>query len=266
MITTQGPWGQVGIGNYFFIYTYLRLLSEELNLEFKTNPITFSERNGIHEQQQYKFLDLQGNNYSNEEVIYIDDSFSNHYGTIENAVEYLKNKKNHIVSRGYYQKYSYWEKHKKKVKGFFSDFVGKEKYNNDFVCIHLRNSLEDNRFKLPEDYYLNSLEDLGIKRVRIFADNFQRHSGLIDKIKSFKKNETQIVDLNVQNSIREMTKYKNIICSQGSFSFWVAFLSSAKKVYWPIPKIGPNNSFLNPTIDYTCNEKKYNLIYLKDYD
>ena len=57
-------------------------------------------------------------------------------------------------------------------------------------------------------------------------------------------------------------KFNNIICSQGSFSFWVSFLSSANKIIWPITTVGPNN--LNEwSLDYIVDdEDRYEFVYL----
>lgn len=263
MIRVEYPWNQVGIGNHFFIYSYLRQLSEKLNLKLETNPINLSERGGKHQARQYKFQDIDGDDWSNYETFYVEDNFSNQHSTIDSAVDFLIDKKINIISRGYFPKYSYWKRDKETVKNYFKEFVGDKKYDSDSVAIHLRNSMEDYRFRVNDDFYIKSLYDMGCKKVYLFADNFNRHSQLIDKINSNKNYEVHIMDLDVINSIKEITSFDNIICSQGTFSFWVSFLSSATNIFWPICKDGPNLPYWG--MDLTVSdEERYKIIKLDE--
>jgi hypothetical protein len=236
----------------------MRLLAENLNYKMVTPPVLFLEKNKTHQQNYYQFKNINdGLDNTNNEKYGIDDGFSFRHENIDNAIEFFMDKKYHIVSCGYYQKYSYWKKYKKQVKEYFTDFVSNDKMNFNDIAIHLRNSYEDPRFKLNTDYYLNAIENFGNGNLYIFADNFNRHSELLESLKPYKP---ILMDLNVQNTIIEITKFNNIICSQGSFSFWSSFLSDAKKIIYPITKIGPNRTD-EWSIDYIVNdEDRYEFI------
>lgn len=261
MITFEGPWNQVGIGNHFFIYSYMRLLSENLNYQMKSISVKFSERNGIHPQTYYQFKNIDnGVDNTGNEKYGIDDGFAYRNETIDSTIDFFSDKNYHIVSCGYYQKYSYWKKYKNQVRSFFKDFVSDTKINNNDIAVHLRNSYESPDFKVNVDYFINSIENMGSGNVYLFADNFDRHSDVLEKLKPY---NPILMNLNVPDTIKEITKFNKIICSQGSFSFWVSFLSSAEKIICPITKIGPNKTENNWSIDYVVDdESRYEFVML----
>jgi hypothetical protein len=264
MIEVYGPWNQVGIGNHFFMYSYLRQISEKLNLKLETSKISFSERNGTQPTKEYKFKTIKGLDFTKNKPFYIDDGFSCSLQTVDKAVEFLKeNNHLHIISSGYYQKYSYWKQNKDVVKSYFKNFTNKKRFGPNSVAVHLRKSNQDPNISLPDDYYLRSLDEMNCKNVYLFADNFNRHYNLINILNQNKKYKVKLMDLNVQNSIKKITSFDNIICSQGSFSFWVSFLSSASNIFWPIPQVGPNKIENNWSLDYTVDdEDRYKFIKL----
>ena len=253
MITFESPWNKVGIGNHFFIYSYMRLLSDNLKYKMLVPPIMFSERGDNHHQQEFNFENVNSGIDNTGNIKYgIDDGFTFRNETIDNSIEFFMEKKHHIVSCGYYQKYSYWKKYKNQVKGYFSEFIGENHTNKNDIAIHLRNSHEDPRFKLDSDYYIKSIEKFETGNVFLFADNFNRHNDLLNKFKSY---NPILMDLNVPDTIKEITKFNNIICSQGSFSFWASFLSDAKKIICPITKLGPNKTD-EWSIDYVVDDEE----------
>lgn len=253
MVTFNSPWNQVGIGNHFFIYTYMRLIAENLNYKLLSEPMLFSERNGTHPQNFYQFKNIENgiDNTGNEKYC-IDDGFANRFENVDNISEYFKDKNFHIESCGYYQKYPYWKKYKNKVKGFYDDFILKEKKPSSSIAIHLRNSYQDPTLKLPPDYYVNAIERVEGDKVYLFADNFNRHTETLEKLKPY---TPILMNLDVPSSIREITTFDKIICSQGSFSFWASFLSNATEIIWPITKTGPNKTADNWSIDYVIDDE-----------
>jgi hypothetical protein len=261
MITFENPWNRVGIGNHFFIYSYMRLMAENLNYKMVSPPMLFSERNRLHSQTYYQFKNIDtGIDNTGNEKYGIDDGFSFRNENIDEAIDFFKSKNHHIISCGWYQKYSYWKKYKDQVKGFFTDFISEDKMGNNDIAIHLRHSLENPITKINADYYINAIEKMGGDKVYLFADNFSRHEDILEKLKPY---NPIIMNLNVPDSIKEITKFNKIICSQGSFSFWVSFLSNAEKIIWPITKIGPNKIEDNWSIDYVVDdEPRYEFIML----
>ncbi len=258
MITYDGPWNKIGLGNNFFMYSYTRLIAEELGYKMEVPPITFRERNG-HIPQQYFFKNTEGIDNRGKNIIGIDEGFSTRMETVDNAIEYLRDKDSHIISCGWFQKYSYWVKYKERVKDYFKEWVSNDRKSNDEVAIHLRYSYEDPRIKLNPEYYVDAVEKIGAEKVYLFADDFTRHPNVIEALQKY---NPIIKSLNVPDTINEISKFNKIICSQGSFSFWVSFLSSAEKIIWPITKVGPNRTD-DITIDYVVSdEPRYEFVHV----
>lgn len=261
MIKIEGPWNSVGLGNQFFMYSYLRLIAEELKYDLVSPEINFIEMGTPKELIKYKFEDLNFGSAGNlTQEIHIDDGFANLHGDVDGAISYFKNNPGNIRSFGYYQKYKYWKKYKNRVKNFFKNFISEEKKNDGDIAIHLRNSLVDKRFKIDEDYYVESVKSLGGGNVYLFAEDFTRHQSLIRKLAEF---NPKIMDITVHDSVKEISKFDKLICSQGSFSFWVSFLSNATEIVWPVTKVGPNSLDSNWSIDYFVDDdSRYMFKYL----
>jgi len=248
------PFNSVGLGNKLFMYAYCRLLAENLNYSLISPSF---EYNLFHIQYktpnvEHKFQDLEGLDFSQNEQYGIDDSFSNLHKTIDNAIDFLSNKNYNIISGGYYQKYSYWKNHKEKVKSYFNDFIPiNESYDENKVAIHLRNCPLDKRFKVLPKYYIDSIEKMNVPEIYVYADNIINHE---DVLKALEPYNPILMETNEPDTFKDLTKYKNIICSQGSFSFWAAFLSRANKIIYPIASYFPNAKNDN-NIDYMVDDE-----------
>jgi hypothetical protein len=258
MITFSDPWSKVGLGNNFFMYVYMRLIAEELGYKLEVPSVTFWERNG-HIPQQYFFKNIDGINNTGKPVVHVDDGFTTRMETIDKTIEFFKDKDVHIDSCGWFQKYPYWIKYKDRVRGYFSEWVSKEDRPKDEVAIHLRYSYQNPITKLDPQYYIDSIEKMGVNKVYLFADDFNRHE---DVLKALEKYNPIIMSMNVPDTINEISKFNKIICSQGSFSFWVSFLSRAERIIWPITRVGPNRTD-DINIDYVVSdEPRYEFVNL----
>ena len=135
MIKIQNqPFRGIGVGNKFFIYAYSRLLAEKTGYSLHSDETLCCENIKQDEHFFIKFDDILGQDYSLvSEKFNIDDGFSLKHVTIDNAVEFLKDKKLNIVSSGYYQKYSYWKKYKDIVKSYFTKFTSEDKHNDEKI-------------------------------------------------------------------------------------------------------------------------------------
>jgi hypothetical protein len=64
----------------------------------------------------------------------------------------------------------------------------------------------------------------------------------------------------------EITSFNKIVASQGTFSFWAAFLSNAEKIYWPFPDDGPNSNnekFVGGVNLLVDDDERYTIVNLK---
>jgi hypothetical protein len=274
MISISYPWNNVGIGNHFFIYTYLRLLAEKLNYKLEPTPVRINEHNNI-KHSEYIFLSINGLNYSNNESYHIDDGFAISMEHIDKAVKFLTNKNLHILSNGYYQQCSYWSGYENYVKSFFSHLVSHNKKENTEIAIHLRSSNKDNRYKISPNYYLDCLNKIDFKNIHIFGDDYSRHKDTLEALEKF---HPKIYSLNYIDTMKEISEFDKIILSQGSSSFWFGFLSNASSVFVPvtdfpliaipkdesIPETRPEQSFKYfGGIDYYIKDNKYIYIDLR---
>jgi hypothetical protein len=132
----------------------------------------------------------------------------------------------------------------------------------------LRNSRIDGSFVLPDDYYINILENEVFNKLYISLDHVDKHPSLLDKLQKY--NPT-IIDGTILDVFSEITSFNKIIAAQGTFSFWACLLSNANKIYWPITNDGPNsgknsnnpvfNTFVNLIVD---DESRYEFINVTD--
>ena len=106
----------------------------------------------------------------------------------------------------------------------------------------LRNSRDDGRFVLPDEYYLDILQKENFKNLYVSFDHIYKHKSILDKLQIYnpKYIEGPILDV-----FKQLTSFNKIIACQGTFSFWVCFLSNANKIYWPMTNDGPNSNNKN---------------------
>jgi len=103
----------------------------------------------------------------------------------------------------------------------------------------LRNSRMASDFLLPDDYYLNILENEVFDKLYVSIDHTYKHQTLLKRIEKY---NPIILDLKILDLFSEITSFKKIVASQGTFSFWSCFLSNEEKIYWPMTNDGPNSN------------------------
>ena len=169
--------------------------------------------------------------------------------TIYNKIPYQED----ICIRGHFQSYRYFHEHEKKIKGAFqlphhiSSKIDK-KYepmlgkSSDLVSIHVRRGdyllLSGHYVMLGEDYYREALGAQENREVVIFSDDIEwcKENLLFSGMKiHFIEGETDIIDMYL------MSKVKNNIIANSTFSWWAAYLNDNehKKVIAPKKWFGP---------------------------
>jgi hypothetical protein len=166
----------------------------------------------------------------------MDDIDLYNFNGLENFLNNYKN--HHIEVLGYFTKYDYVKPYKEQIRSYYSSLVKPKKNNNDMV-IMLRNSRDDARFVLPDEYYLNIIENESFDKLYVGYDHLYKHQSLIKKLEKYNPIylESGILDI-----FSEITSFNKIIACQGTFSFWTSFLSNADKIYWPTTNDGPNSN------------------------
>lgn len=239
----QGGWFSTyrkNLGNKLFTYATSRIIADILDYNLILPEESYIRREsqvtGKYVIEKFPLNSILNRKSIDFDPIVIDDNTFINYGSIENFLKHIK--ENKIVSTGYYSKYEYLKPYKDKIKNFYSDFKQKKRNNNDIVMM-LRNSRDDSRFVIEDDYYINILENESFDNLYVSLDHTYQHSSILEKIRKY--NPT-FIERGILDLFKEVTSFNKIIASQGTFSFWACFLSDANVIYWPITKDGPNSN------------------------
>jgi hypothetical protein len=251
MITITNEFSSAGrnFGNKLFTYGVSRLIAEEYEYKLVVPKNSHIQRNGIHIEFPYKGIDgieIQ------EPTYYVSDG-----SMVEHGFEYILKecKDKNIFMDGYFLRYENIKLRKNIIKSYYKDLIGKKDDLND-VIILLRDSNNDSTYKLPNEYYLNILDNLKFNNLYISFDHLHKHQNLIHQLSKY---NPILLDMDIISLMKFITTKKTIIGCQGTFSFWGCFLSNAKTIYWPLTKKGANSidRHVNLTVD---DEDRYNFI------
>jgi hypothetical protein len=251
------------LGNKLFMYAIARIASDilECNLILPENPLV--RRDLFHLGYQNEKFWMEGifnrKNIDGSKVT-LDDRDMEHYKNIEKFIEANPNSPIEIL--GYFTKYEYIKPHKEKIKLYYQSYIRPKRNNNDIV-IMLRDSTQDARFVLPDEYYIDLLENENFDRLYVSFDHCHKHNTLFEKLKKY---NPIYLESGIQTLFSEITSFNKIIACQGTFSFWACFLSNAETIYWPMTDDGPNSNnekFIGGVNLVVDDEDRYKFINLK---
>jgi len=169
--------------------------------------------------------------------------------TIYNKIEY----KEDLCIYGYFQSYKYFHDYEEHIQDMFSlpdfytDSIDKKYeylYKKNAVALHFRRKdylkFENLYCQLEESYYLNALNKIGeYDTLVLFSDDINWVKNNTDFLGSTEKiyieGELDVVDMYL------MSKIKNNIIANSTFSWWAAYLNKNKdkKVVSPWCWFGP---------------------------
>jgi len=86
------------------------------------------------------------------------------------------------------------------------------------------------------------LEKENFKNLYVSFDHVYNHKSILDKLQIY---NPKYIEGSILDVFKELTSFNKIIACQGTFSFWVCFLSNASKIYWPVTNDGPNSNNKN---------------------
>lgn len=256
-------------GNKLFIYAGCRIIADILDYNFITPEDALIRREdrltGQYEDQIFPFKGIEGRKEITNPIKVISDNDIVHFGSIQKLIDEYPN--HGFLNQCYFSKYDYIKPYKDMVKSYYNSLV-LPKRNSDDIVIMLRNSRIDGSFVLPDDYYINILENEVFDKLYVSLDHADKHSSLLSKLQKY---NPIIIDGTILDVFSEITSFNKIIAAQGTFSFWACFLSNANKIYWPITNDGPNsgknsnnpvfNTFVNLIVD---DESRYEFINVTD--
>lgn len=239
------------LGNKLFTYAVSKIIADEYGYKLIIPNNSLIQRNNV--LTEFPFKSNDGIVINNPDY-YISDHSMYDKGFDDVIIE-CKDK--NVFLDGYFLKYDYIKKYKNKIKNLFQELTIECDGKND-VIILLRDSNADSTFKLPNNYYINILNDLKFDNLYISYDHYNKHESLILELNQYKP---ILLDLPILDLFKFITSKKTIIGCQGTFSFWACWLSNSEKIYWPLTSIGPNNPewCVNLTVD---DDDRYTFIKL----
>lgn len=238
------------LGNKLFTYAFARIIAENLGYKLKApNNSLIRRKNNV---SLFPFGDVSGVEIT-KPITHVDDGFS--LGKdIYQIIDECKNRT--TVIGGYHLRYELIKNHKENIKKWYQEIISENDGKND-VLIMLRDSNVDPTFKLPDEYYTNILEKLNFDNLYVSYDHIHKHKSLFSKIDKY---NPIFLDLDILELFKFNTSKKTIIGCQGTFSFWVCFLSNSEKIFWPITHEGPNrltDKYVNLKVD---DDNRYEFI------
>jgi len=129
-----------------------------------------------------------------------------------------------ILYEGFFQNLDFIKLYKQDIKYLFK----LDKHENNDLFIHIR--LDDaTRFNPGIEYYRKCISKLTYDKIYIASDS--PNSDFIQTL--IKEYNMNLYEDSAINTINFGRKCNNIIISNGTFSWWIAFLSNAKNIFYP---------------------------------
>lgn len=231
----QGPSfssARKNLGNKLFIYASHYLLAEMMDCSLVVPSDPLIQRNGVFEKFPYGSISRTDRESKPERWL----SFSEVLvlGSIPAVAQEFMDY--NVTSNAEFSNYKYIQPYKSKIRNLYRDLINPQKTSNDIILL-LRSSNHDRSFILPDDYYISILEEESFENLYISYDHYENHLNLFAKLEKY---NPILLDLPILELFKEVTSFKKLVCSQGTFSFWAGLLSQAEKIYWPVTNAGPN--------------------------
>lgn len=223
-----------GLGNYLFQYCFGRILAERLGYRLQAAPIP-----GFPGTQE----EVRGADHSDREALVLRGQKPD-LSPLE-----VPGVARRVVCSGYFQRYEYYRPHAARIKSWLAvrDEIPDQVSPADIVLSIRRGRDYIPRFGLPLSFYEEALRTVPHGRVYICTnepdDPFVRHlasrHGATIRAGSFQGGKI-LPDYwsGALDNLLFIMKFRNIVVSNSSFSWWAAYLSSAERIVYPIPASG----------------------------
>jgi hypothetical protein len=133
----------------------------------------------------------------------------------------------HYKFDGFFQIKDFVLNYKEEIKSLFELSYDKNNENEVFVMYRI-GDIEGIRQILPIEFYEESLKNITFEKGYISSDS-PNHPNVISLSKEF---NLTIYNNTPLNTINFAKNFNNLILSEGSFSWWIGFLSNAENIYF----------------------------------
>jgi hypothetical protein len=211
------------LGNWLFQYCLASILSNKFKLKIDDTCTNFIEKNNILINKKYKNDVELENNKSNFKF-----HFTDFYKNKLNICSYYKNIL--LGVDNYYQNSELIDEYFDFYKNLYI-FPETELKNNEHVFCHVRLGDIQNikNIVLPYEYYDEALSKLNFKKLFIASDTINHPivKSLCDKYNG------EIFNGSPAETINFGSRFKKMVLSEGTFSFWIACVSDASEILIP---------------------------------
>lgn len=199
------------LGNNLFQYVAAYLFAKKFNLNVTTGPIN----------TPFKLPKLNGIAYDAKNRKEINDSnfldFLNHE-TIEPQ---------HYVFNGFFQIKEFVLNYKNEIKSLF-DLSFEDKNDDEVFVLYRIGDIEGIRQMLPIEFYQDALKKISARNGYISSDS-PNHPNVIKLSEEF---NLTIYKNTPEETINFAKNFKNLVLSEGSFSWWIGLLSNSENIYY----------------------------------
>jgi hypothetical protein len=241
--------GSGRLGNNLFQYFFGKILSHELNCDFFTNfeiPNDFGISNKLSSlpNRNFKMLQEHWNSY-NLKLRFDNKEISQNIDSITKAIR--DSNFENIVCDGYFQNYDYYSNYSELIKNSFNI---EKKLQDNTLGIHIRKGdIRKTDNELPDEWYLNILNTFPnhLKIITTDSPNDPIVRKMVDA-------GCELYQNTPEKTIIEFSNFSDLVLSQGTFSWWMGYLSDGVK-HNLIPTKGWNSKISD--IKLLPNEKNW---------
>lgn len=198
------------LGNNLFQYVSAYIFAKKFGFKITSNVV----------ENVFNLPTLNGKVFS-EQIIEVND---------DNFIELLNSdtlEKAHYKFIGYYQLRDFIQQYGNEIKSLFNlNFTSLNK-NEVFVAYRI-GDISGERQMLPIEYYIDALTKINAPSGFITSDT-PNHPNVLElsnrfNLKIYNESPLQTIDF--------AKNFNNLVLSEGSFSWWMGFLSSAENIYY----------------------------------